>query len=277
MGIIQQEIPEESLRDRLEKMLRGIEDRTFLDRIPHLTRRGLKLDSSQGVKEIRQWLEVAKIDLLIIDPLYQFHNGRENDPGDMSKVCQCLQNIAQDFNCGILLIHHHGKPSQIEREGGDLHRGTSLLRDATDGNWTFTRIPQNKYQLEDPPSRYVFLSFEQRHILSPDPILLRLNPETLWLELAEVRERQEVKSVEVVDCLREHKGEMLNEDLVVALMNRLRMGDRACRQGIYKTRDEGNIIASKEEGRGHKRTWKLSGDLALKEKVADILPNQGKT
>ena len=272
VGIVQQEIPEESLKDRLEKMLKKVEDKGFLDRIPHLTRRGLKLDSSQGVKELRLWLEMAKVDLLIIDPLYQFHNGRENDPGDMSKVCQCLQNIAQDYSCGVLLIHHHGKPSQIEREGGDLHRGTSLLRDATDGNWTFTRIPQNKYQLEEPPSRYTLLSFEQRHILSPDPILLRLDPETLWLELVEARERQEVKSAEVVDCLREHQGEMLNEDLLVALMNNLRMGDRACREGIYRARDEGKIIASNGEGRGHKRSWKLSSDLA-----SEALPSQPKS
>ena len=48
VGIVQQEIPEESLKDRLEKMLKGVEDRTFLDRIPHLTRRGLKLDSAHG-------------------------------------------------------------------------------------------------------------------------------------------------------------------------------------------------------------------------------------
>lgn len=262
VGIVQQEIPEESLKERLEKMLIHIDEKDFLDRITHLTCRGLKLDSPQGLKELRHWLDQARVDLLIIDPLYQFHRGKENDPGDMSKVCQCLQDIALDYNCGVLLIHHHGKPSQVEREGGDLHRGTSLLRDATDGNWTFTKVPPTKYQLEELPSRYILLSFEQRNTLSPEPILLRLNPETLWLEIVEARERQEAKSDEVVDCLREHGGEMSNDDLITALMNKLKIGDRACRQGIYRARDEGKILAGRAQGKGNKRTWRIKGNLA---------------
>lgn len=262
VGIVQQEIPEESLKERLEKMLIHIDEKDFLDRITHLTCRGLKLDSPQGLKELRHWLDQARVDLLIIDPLYQFHRGKENDPGDMSKVCQCLQDIALDYNCGVLLIHHHGKPSQVEREGGDLHRGTSLLRDATDGNWTFTKVPPTKYQLEELPSCYILLSFEQRNTLSPEPILLRLNPETLWLEIVEARERQEAKSDEVVDCLREHGGEMSNDDLITALMNKLKIGDRACRQGIYRARDEGKILAGRAQGKGNKRTWRIKGNLA---------------
>jgi DNA-binding transcriptional regulator PaaX len=84
----------------------------------------------------------------------------------------------------------------------------------------------------------------------------------------EARERQEVKSEEVVDCIREHGGEVSNEDLLVALMNRLRLGDRACREGIYRARDEGKILAGKGEGRGNKRTWKLPEELA-----SDTSPN----
>jgi len=259
VGIIQQEIPEESLKDRLEKMLKNIEGRDFLDKIPQLTCRGLKLDSKEGIERIFRWLDMAKIDLLILDPLYLFHNKRENDTGDMGRICETIQNIAQKYNCGILVIHHHGKPSQVEREGGDLHRGSSVLRDATDGNWTFTRVPQNKYELEGLPSQYVLLSFEQRHILSPDPILIRLNPETLWFEQVDARSKGEIKIEEVVNCLSEHAGEMLQEDLILELMNRLKLGEWVCRQGIYKVRDAGKIIAAKEEGGRHRRVWKMVG------------------
>jgi len=150
----------------------------------------------------------------------------------------------------------------MEREGGDLHRGSSVLRDATDANWTFTRVPQNKYQLSDLPSHYTLFSFEQRHILAPDPILIRLNPETLWFEQIEIKSREEIKIEEVTKCLLEHGGEMLQEDLILTLMNKLKVREWACRQGIYKARDESKIMASKGEGRGRKRTWKLGEGVA---------------
>uniref|UniRef100_A0A6M3IGS7 Putative ATPase domain containing protein n=1 Tax=viral metagenome TaxID=1070528 RepID=A0A6M3IGS7_9ZZZZ len=184
VGIVQQEIPEASLKDRLMKMITQFSDLEFLGRIPHLTRSSLKLDDPVGKHKLREWLDEAKADLVIIDPLYAFHSGRENDSGDMGKVCQELQKIAEIYECGVLLIHHHGKPGIVERVGGDQHRGASVLRDATDGNWTFNRFPPKKYVLEQNPSQYVELAFELRHAMSPEPMLLYLNPETLWFERA---------------------------------------------------------------------------------------------
>ena len=259
VGIVQQEIPEEGLKDRLEKMLTGIKDKSFLDWIFHFPScRGLKLDSHADVNKLREWLDNAGgVDLLIVDPLYLFHESKESDPQDMKKVCEALQNIARDYDCGVLLVHHHGKPSQVEREGGDLHRGSSVLRDATDANWTFTRVPQNKYQLEGPLSQYVLLSFEQRHGLSPEPILLRLDFETLWLSTVDTKAKGQIVVEVVVECLRQQGGEMSNQDLIVTLMNRLGVGDRACRDAIYQTEEEGKIARGQAEGRGNRRVWRL--------------------
>ena len=166
-----------------------------------------------------------------------------------------LQQIIRDYSIAVKIIHHHGKPSQVEREGGDLHRGTSLLRDVTDANWTFTRVPANKLALNEPPSKYVYMSFEQRHSASPDPLLLHLDPETLWLERVEAKAVQEVRGEEVVEEIVQRGGEALQEDLIKAMHEKLGARDRSIRDAIYKARDEGLI---KGFNKGHKKLWKLS-------------------
>ena len=61
-------------------------DVSFLESIPHLSGQGLKLDTKPGIDFLRKWLDVAKIDLLQLDPLYTFHTGDENSPKDMTRV-----------------------------------------------------------------------------------------------------------------------------------------------------------------------------------------------
>ncbi len=204
---------------------------------------------------LRAWLDKAKVDLLQLDPLYTFHRGDENSAKDMGRFFTSLQEINREYGLAILVIHHHGKPSQVEREGGDLHRGSSLLRDVSDANWTFTRIPANKLSLAEAPSKYVYLGFEQRHCHSPDPLLLHMDEETLWFERVEANEVQEVRAEEVVEEIVQRGGKALQEELIKALHEKLDARDRSTRDAIYKARDEGLI-----EGffKGHKRAWKLS-------------------
>ncbi len=258
VGIMQQEIPEGALKERLQKMLGSEVDPSFLSLIPHCSRQGLKLDTKAGLDFLRRWLDEAKIDLLQLDPLYTFHSGDENSAKDMGRFFSPLQQIIRDYSIAVEIIHHHGKPSQVEREGGDLHRGTSLLRDVTDANWTFTRVPANKLALNEPPSKYVYMSFEQRHSASPDPLLLHLDPETLWLERVEAKAVQEVRAEEVVEEIVQRGGEALQEDLIKAMHEKLDARERSTRDAIYKARDEGLI---EPRLRGHKRTWKIKQEV----------------
>lgn len=229
-------------------------DVSFLESIPHLSGQGLKLDTKPGIDFLRKWLDVAKIDLLQLDPLYTFHTGDENSPKDMTRVFCPLQEIRREYGLAVMVIHHHGKPGNVEREGGDLHRGTSLLRDVTDANWTFTRVPANKLALNEPPSRYVFLNFEQRHSAAPDPILLHLDPETLWLEQVEAKEVRKVKVEEVLDELFSRGGQCLQDDLIKAMGDKLGAKERSTRDAIYEARDKELIEAGYK---GRKRVWIL--------------------
>lgn len=258
VGIVQQEIPEGSLKERLQKMLGlNLRELPFLDSMPHCSRQGLKLDTKDGLDFLRRWLDSAKVDLLQLDPLYTFHGGDENSARDMGRFFSSLQEIVRHYSIAVMVIHHHGKPGQVEREGGDLHRGSSLLRDATDANWTFTRVPANKLALPEPPSRYVYLSFEQRHSASPDPLLLHLDPETLWFERVEAKEVREVKVEEIVEELVTKGGESLQDDLIRAMVERLGARERSTRDAIYEARDKGLIEGGFKD---RKRVWRLRPD-----------------
>lgn len=65
VGIVQQEISEGSLKERLRKML-GSDGRdiSLLDSIPCCSRQGLKLDTREGLDFLYSWLDKAKVDLL---------------------------------------------------------------------------------------------------------------------------------------------------------------------------------------------------------------------
>jgi hypothetical protein len=256
VGIMQQEIPEAALKDRLQKMLgRGRRDSNFLNSIPHYSRQGLKLDTHQGKQFLHQWLENARIDLLIIDPLYTFHLADENRAKEMGPLFTFLQEIARHQRIAILIIHHHGKPGQVEREGGDLHRGTSLLRDVSDANWTFTKVPANKHALPEPAAKYVYLGFEQRHTHSPDPILLHMDETTLWFSPVEAKRVEEVRVEQIIDEINERGGEIFQEELIKSMKGTLNVSERSIRDALYKARDQGEIAAS---FKARKRTWKLT-------------------
>ncbi|MCZ6549335.1 MAG: hypothetical protein O6837_14650 [Deltaproteobacteria bacterium] len=90
---------------------------------------------------------------------------------------------------------------------------------------------------------------------TPDPLLLHLDPETLWLERVEAKAVQEVRGEEVVEEIVQRGGEALQEDLIKAMREKLDARVRSTRDAIYKARDEGLI---KGFNKGHKKLWKLS-------------------
>lgn len=63
--------------------------------------------------------------LVIIDTLRKFHQGNENDSGQMSLLLQVLEEIASETDCSILFTHHISKSGT----GQTASRGSSVLVD----------------------------------------------------------------------------------------------------------------------------------------------------
>jgi hypothetical protein len=65
-------------------------------------------------------LSDARPDLLVLDPLISFCGGGNiNDNAVMGQVMRALKQLASDFNCAILILHH-------TRKGGDLSSAEAI-------------------------------------------------------------------------------------------------------------------------------------------------------
>lgn len=219
--IVQQEVTRAALKDRFLKMV-GVDEGyipdlkvdTFLRRVFIRSERGIYLDRQEGRDKLCRWIEEALPDLLILDPLYTFHSKEENSASQMGQLFNLIHQLKDRYNLAGLIVHHFGKPKEVEREGGELHRGSSVIGDASDANWTFKRVPPNKYQLQGPLSEYGILSFELRNAEAPEPIILRRDSETLWYERVEPEGTAKVKAEDVKELV-DQKG--LSEELKDAL------------------------------------------------------------
>jgi KaiC/GvpD/RAD55 family RecA-like ATPase len=133
----------------------------------------VKLDSDEGQAMVAGWVQQYKPDLLIVDPLSNFHTGDENTAQDMSKVISVLDGIRQE-GVAVVLVHHHGKGSAGKANVGHKARGSSALP-----GWYDSHLSLEWAE----PQKTVRLCFELRHAETPEDLILKLNPETLLFEL----------------------------------------------------------------------------------------------
>jgi hypothetical protein len=128
------------------------------------------LDTPEGQTRIRQLLAQHRPDLLIIDPLARFMTGDENRAQDMNQVVRFLDELIQTLHLTVVLVHHTGKTTATEREGGQRLRGSSVLFAAADTVLMLDRIHGDHV-----------LGFQLRHAADPAPLTLTPRGD-LWLE-----------------------------------------------------------------------------------------------
>lgn len=136
----------------------------------------------QGViDQMRRFIREQQIDVLILDPLIQFHGADENSNSGMQAVARVLTDIAHDTNCGVSIIHHSRKRVATDGAGdAESARGASALIDAVrlahtvtkmdadaaerlhvpeeDRNW-YVRLDDAKVNLAPPASRVRWFRF----------------------------------------------------------------------------------------------------------------------
>ena len=70
--------------------------------------------------------------LVILDPLSHLHYANENDSSQMTMLVKILKRVAQDRQCGVLVVHHTNKAATLSGQGDiqQAARGSSALVDA---------------------------------------------------------------------------------------------------------------------------------------------------
>lgn len=97
---------------------------------------------------IRQVHDSFRPDITIYDPLINFCAANENDNTEMRAVLRAIDEIATDFNTGVILVHHTAKGGgKFDRGPFDRIRGASALRGWYDTGIVLTKTGGAKHEV----------------------------------------------------------------------------------------------------------------------------------
>lgn len=148
---------------------------------------GFRLDLAAPVEPTVSYLKREKFDLVLLDPLINFHNANENEAGAMAAVMAKLQRLTEAAT--VVVVHHISKPvaDAPERTLSHQARGSSAIAGYTSSNMLLSRKGQSNIH---------FLATEAKY--SPDYSSLKLtfDPTTqLW----SAAEAEDLKKEELVE------------------------------------------------------------------------------
>lgn len=105
-----------------------------------------QLHETKDVELLKQEINDKGIDLLICDPLARCHSAPENDTTAQDDIMRIFNQIADETNCGVLLVHHFRKGG----EGGSMDsvRGSTALSAGARSILTLTPMSEEEAELQ---------------------------------------------------------------------------------------------------------------------------------
>lgn len=167
---MQAELREKRLKERLFPTYAKIND-DFKDNLFVWSTRGIIL-FGKDQSMIEAEIVLTAPDILVIDPMLNFHNYNENDAQQMGEFFRHLDRIKDSYDIAIVMAHHFRKASQ--EKGAKINllesiRGSSALR-----GWAVTTIAMEGRG----ESEYRDLAFDLRNSDEPIKRTIRYNPST---------------------------------------------------------------------------------------------------
>jgi hypothetical protein len=169
--ILQAEVSPKRMQERFRKQVLRFGAPAQANVLSASVYSSIKVDSPEGLAILNALVDEHKPDLVIVDPLANFHCGDENLAQDVLRVTTVLDDL-RSRGPAVCLVHHHGKNSAERANVGHKSRGSTALP-----GWYDTHLSLEK------AGNSVRLRFELRHDETPEDILLRLNPETLTFDV----------------------------------------------------------------------------------------------
>jgi hypothetical protein len=133
-------------------------DNVFVD-----TSFSMKLDKDSEQKYLKAAMLAIRPDVLILDPLRPVISGDENEAKDMGILVDFLDEIIEEFNCSILVIHHAGKDIQRGSRGSSVFEG-----------WVDAYIAMKKISKKGEPLRCEIEPVSLRHAAPAEPMQVEL-------------------------------------------------------------------------------------------------------
>jgi len=109
------------------------------------------LQETDTLAAIKHYALDRGIDVVIIDPFVETHDGNENDNVQIAQVAAAYRGIARECKCAALIVHHTRKPPQASAQGfvgqADVARGASALTNAARIVFTLFNVSEGDKEL----------------------------------------------------------------------------------------------------------------------------------
>lgn len=136
----------------------------------------LRLDTSKGAKYLEDTLRAVKPEVVIIDPLYKFMSGDDNDQHAVKAIQEVLDEVAIiGYSASIVMVHHSRKPASYAGQQFNFGKGESRGH-TTITDW-FDTVIQLTY--DDTKGVHTFTFEKVRNGPMPEPIPQQMSPDTL--------------------------------------------------------------------------------------------------
>jgi RecA-family ATPase len=173
--IIEQEIGEIRLKERAGRIQRFRGGELAPDNLYLISKDlEIQIDTKQGLEILVQEIEKVKPHVVILDPLRKMHQQKEEDSQQMVYLFRCLEQIQKRFELGMILVHHTTKRSEFRNlSNPESLRGSGEIFADVDTAIMLEQPVQNR------PER-LRLHITLRSDKNPEPVLVTMDPETLW-------------------------------------------------------------------------------------------------
>lgn len=249
--VIQAEMSDDYERARLYKILNGLglQVPKMLSFLPNGDRFNLGFVSD--LRRLREGVEKAEAEVVILDPLSSYHCKDENDNIAMQSILEGLSDISRTTGTAWVVVHHHGKPYKIGNTWYEpTYRGASSIL-----GWCDTMIDMRsvKSSFERPQVRLDFNKVRHGSVPPLPPLLLERDDNLCHHSV----EAGKVPASMVAEALTKMGGPQARPDLVKYLVEKADCSQSTAYSTINKAVEAGSITAG---GSGRKRVYSLKKD-----------------
>jgi hypothetical protein len=161
--LVQNENADWILKDRTEKLIyhRGLVGKTRIKSSDHLkvefppelpitfiNQQGFSLTNEAHRSQLEELIQKNKPVLVVFDPLYLMFDGDLNSASELGPILQWLLHLKNDYNTGVMLIHHYNKGGNAtQTRGGQKMLGSAILHGWVESAWYLKRSEED---LEEP-------------------------------------------------------------------------------------------------------------------------------
>lgn len=260
--LIQQEISLPGMKDRLFKM-RSEKIFNLEERLLQMTTTGSwwNLTKQQDYQRLVQLVEKHKPDILILDPLYTFYPKELNTSGDISSMMQILSELKSNFNLGLIVVHHFSNKEDPDSPRSSVGRfmGHSMIANSADVTIALDFLhPKYRQQtLPFPFQNYVMVEITTRHGEWPARFALERKEGCLLFERSSIWQDlgRSIIPGQIEDLIEAHDGEMLQKDIIQALMSEAK--PTTVKRALNEAEKRGTITKKFLPGKGNPAMWRL--------------------